>query len=323
MRTLRAFANSICAIALATGSSAALDSTQDIGRAKQAAIGLVAIRKAQTDKQPQQLRSGTAFLVRYSDAASKSYKEFIVTARHLLEGADEVNVLINRNLSDKDIKAGLKKVISVPVPLNFNNSPQWKIAADDVDLAVIYWKSFTEDDVRISEQEAREYVEEKSTATTSWLANLVLTVNSEGSTLEDSELADLFVTGFPLLNENANWLRPITRRCTLANSHVGDLPIEDPNPHYFLIDCPSFPGDSGAPVFRKIFNMANFQYEIGSELVGILVSSVYTQRVIETETMTITLREPMHLTRVVPIKYVLKTIESFLESGKPQKSRPQ
>lgn len=294
-------------------------STQHIGDIKHWAVAVQGFGDT-----PTRQTRGTGFKVRYMDRKRKVGHEFIITTKHVLDGVDRLKIYANRNLNERDSKAGKSPTFSFDVPLYSSGGPVWFTAPDNVDLAAVYLGGHDFSFYDKVPDSAQKYAASSATDAPeqNWLANYTLELSSDTDVeagFSDSDLPDMIVTGYPFVAEKARWWKPFMRRCTISQESAGGLPIGDANPNYFLIDCPALEGDSGAPVFMKKASFSNertglLEYSTSLQFVGILANEVTVTENFDMRGLKISKTAGIHMSTVIPARYVKSTIEAFLSS---------
>ena len=236
----------------------------------------------------------TGFLYGYPAGKNKkgqsAYLVFLVTNRHVIEGATDLVVRFNVP-SGTDSKTYR---LSMPAP---NQATHWVTHPDStIDVAVLIIDAFLP---KI----------ESSGIKMSFLCEGVHTTTlDEMRNSEFSEGNEVFVLGFPLGMAGSTHNYVILRQGTVAR--IRDWYSEDART--FLIDSFIFPGNSGGPVFAKpVFASYGRKPHLGEKLVG-MVASYLPFRDVATSQQTgrpkIVFEENSGLAEVVPIDAIQETV---------------
>lgn len=277
-------------------------------------------------KEGKVLGSGTAFQVVYSTSPSGDEYRFLVTALHVIRGADSIQVLFNRNLNMPDRLAGKPEIVSLPVPLTLGNTSLWQPAPDGVDIAVVFLSRESQQEVETRPQRGAQYMEETTTSPASniiWIDNPAVPIPADiAMSLPDEDLADIYYSGYPLGLHGQYRIQAFTHRCTVALPSTKGLPFSDISPYDFLVDCAPFEGDSGSPVFiRSVFFRGNGTLaEIKTQLAGVMSGYVSwnqiskaTSETLDTEIdLEVHKKNMLGLGYVAPARYILLAIQNFL-----------
>jgi hypothetical protein len=267
------------------------------------------------------IETGTGFEVNYSTGAFE-YR-FIVTAKHVIENCDAIRLSVNRNLNDKDYRLGKSRIFQLICPLMYKDKPLWQAARENVDLGVILFEKDSKEFLQNPIVAADEYSKNNQQGNSEqvFLDNVSIPIpESIEINVPDQELADIYYAGYPMGIRSTDWIRPFTRRCTIAINNCCGLAFANPNS--FLIDYPPFEGESGAPVFiRKIiFTDDGKINRLETKLIGVIRGYVSWEQIskaaITTRDIELTTeikkKNILGLGEVVPARYIITAIDDYL-----------
>ncbi len=231
------------------------------------------------------------------------YGVYLVTNKHVLKDKEIVYIRFNPKNVDQPAK-------DFPIVLIESNKPVWySLKEIDVDVAIVRIN------IRLLEEKGihfRYFYSDKNIANKEKL-------NEIGTTEGDF----IYTIGFPmnLIGEKRNYA--IVRHGTIARIRdylSGELAE-------ILIDSLIFPGNSGGPVVSKpeLTRIDGTQSQSAAYLIGLVQSYIpYQDYAISPQTgrTRVMFEENSGLGSVVPIEFVIRSIEEFEIINKDERCRP-
>jgi S1-C subfamily serine protease len=234
------------------------------------------------------------------DGEKKHYNVFLVTNKHVFEGAEVAWLRFNPEVDEPAREFGVDL-------LDAEKKPLWLTHLDpEVDLAVIPINPL--------------FLKENKIRFAYFRSELHIANRIQALEIGISEGDGVFVLGFPmgLIGEKRNFV--IVRQGAIAR-------IRDTltgNSKEFLIDTTIFPGNSGGPVVTRpeFVSIQGTKAVSTAYLLGVVSSYVpYIDIAFSTQTKRprITFEENSGLAAVVPIDYLVEIIEAATATLKEQK----
>jgi len=267
------------------------------------------------------LGTGTAFEVVFTSDPIGEF-HFFATAKHVIEAADKIRVYVNRNLNAPDAQAGKEKIKPFGIELYRKENRMWQESPEEIDIAVVFFQLVSASGRASRESDAQQYAAAKDVAPVErvWRANPPVAIpGGVVDRLDPDGLNDLFFSGYPLGMRSRTWLRPLSRRCTMAADSVAGMDFVDRNGAYFLIDYAPFEGDSGSPVFLHSIELEHGRITVKNRLAGVVSGKVQLDQMLRSNSQGLDTDVEVSLRRKVPImgkvapaRYIEKSILAFI-----------